>query len=187
MKIAYIAHPIKGDQTLNIELIKHIVGHINKNRTDVVPFASYLVDCMVLDDRIATERWRGMENNRELFKRKFIDELWLYGAKFSEGMQEEVDMAVSLGIPVVVKDSRIISAVENYILKQGHANFTWRVELDLPGHEYDIIFTQQDNTTQERAITAHNREHAARIASGIAATEGMLDWRFAADDLMGTL
>lgn len=101
MKIAYIAHPISGDISGNLEKIRQIVREINLNEPDVVPFAPYWLDCHALDDNIPEERERGIKNDHELFNRGFIDELRLYGDMVSNGMRAEIELAESLGIPVV--------------------------------------------------------------------------------------
>ncbi len=103
MKIAYIAHPISGDIKGNIEKIKAIVREINLTEPDVVPFAPYIVDCESLNDDIPAERERGIKNDIELFNRKFIDEVRLYGAHISNGMKAEIKLAKALAIPVVNK------------------------------------------------------------------------------------
>ena len=44
-----------------------------------------------------------MEANLICFQRGFVDELWLYGDKISEGMKREIAIAQELKIPVVAK------------------------------------------------------------------------------------
>lgn len=101
MKIAYIAHPISGDISGNLEKIRLIVRKINLEELDVVPFAPYWIDCHALDDNVSEERYRGIRNGIELMRRGFIDEVRLYGDKISRGMRYEVQLAEDLGIPVV--------------------------------------------------------------------------------------
>lgn len=103
MKIVYIAHPISGDIAGNLEKIRQIVRGINITMDDVVPFAPYWLDCHALDDDSPEERARGIRNDHELFNRKFIDEIWLYGDKISRGMLEEIKLAHQLNILVVPK------------------------------------------------------------------------------------
>lgn len=101
MKIAYIAHPVGGDVSGNIEKIKAIGRQINKNEPNVVPFAPYFFDLFTLDDADFYERERGIRNDTELFNRGFIDEVRLYGNRLSAGMKFEILQALKLGIPVV--------------------------------------------------------------------------------------
>lgn len=103
MKIVYIAHPIGGDVKNNLEKIKNIVRFINLNYPSVLPFAHYWLDCHALNDDVPAERNRGIQNDHELFNRKFIDEVWLYGDRISAGMKAEIELANSLGITVVPK------------------------------------------------------------------------------------
>jgi len=109
MKIAYIAHPISGDIKNNLQKIIDIIREINITQTDVVPFAHYWVDCHALDDDKPSERQRGINNDLEFFSRGFIDELWLYGDKLSNGMLAEIDICRGLNIPIVAKSEMLIN------------------------------------------------------------------------------
>lgn len=101
MIVVYIAHPIRGDVEANLESLNKIIWKVNMNMKNVIPFVPYYADVMALDDNKALERIKGMRNSRELFKRGFIDQLWLCGPKMSEGMRKELELARSLGIPVM--------------------------------------------------------------------------------------
>ena len=100
MKIVYIAHPLSGDLTGNLEKVRKIIRLINLNEPDIVPFAHYFVDCYALDDTFKEERERGIKNDMALLKAGFIDELWLYGDRISNGMRAEIELAKKLGILV---------------------------------------------------------------------------------------
>ena len=50
MKIAYIAHPVAGDVSGNIEKILKIVRDINLTMPDVVPFVPYMADLLAMND-----------------------------------------------------------------------------------------------------------------------------------------
>lgn len=100
MKIVYIAHPIGGNVKVNLREILEIVREININIPDVVPFAHYYVDCHALDDSVPEERELGIRNDTALLKAGFIDEMWLYGSRISNGMKTEIELAKSLNIPV---------------------------------------------------------------------------------------
>lgn len=113
MKIAYIAHPIGGDVDKNIAKVLRIVKEINLHSTTVVPFAPYIPDCIALDDDIPEQRERGIMNDAELFKRGFIDELWLFGDRISLGMSIEIDTARALNIPVIPRTAETREALEN--------------------------------------------------------------------------
>jgi len=100
MKIVYIAHPISGNIEGNLNKIKDIVRGINLQMPDVLPFAHYFVDCYALDDTIQEERARGIKNNVALLKAGFINEMWLFGSRISNGMKAEIELARSLNIPI---------------------------------------------------------------------------------------
>jgi hypothetical protein len=103
MKIVYLAHPISGNIAHNLERIRIIARKIMLENEDIVAFAPYWFDCHVLNDNIPEERQRGINNDVELFKRNFIDEVWLCGPRISIGMVAEKRLAESLGIPVIDK------------------------------------------------------------------------------------
>jgi len=100
MRIAYIAHPIGGDVENNLKKITEIVRKINHEENQVVPFAPYYLDLLTLEDSIPEERVRGIRNGTELLKRKFIDEIRLYGNRISPGMWGEIRKAQELGIEI---------------------------------------------------------------------------------------
>ncbi len=103
MKIVYIAHPISGDVSGNLLRISTIIRHINLTEPDILPFAHYVVDCYALDDTVPEERERGIKNDIALMQASFIDEVWLYGDRISNGMVQEIILANKLGIPIISK------------------------------------------------------------------------------------
>jgi hypothetical protein len=107
MIVAYIAHPISGDVKGNIAKIQKIVRRINLREPNVVPFASYVVDCQSMDDSVPKERSRGIQNNHALLSKGFVDEVRLYGNKLGAGMIEEIELAHELGIPVIPMTAKI--------------------------------------------------------------------------------
>lgn len=103
MRVIYISHPIAGDMKANIERVETIIRALNLSFSTIFPYAHYLVECRVLRDSELSERERGMKNNAEVFKRRFIDELWLYGTTISPGMVEEIKLAQKYDIPIKCK------------------------------------------------------------------------------------
>lgn len=100
MRIIYIAHPISGDIQGNLNKVLDIVRELNLTEDEIVPFAPYWIDCHALDDNDPVQRQRGIDNDIALFKKGFIDEVWLYGDKISNGMRNEIELAASLGIKI---------------------------------------------------------------------------------------
>lgn len=100
MKIAYIAHPIAGDIPGNLIKILEIIREININEPDVVPFAPYIADCLVMKDDVSEERARGIKNNKELLRSGLIDELRVYGDTVSAGIKEEMEIAKKEGMAI---------------------------------------------------------------------------------------
>jgi hypothetical protein len=104
MKIVYIAHPIGGDVKGNIKKIIRIVREINLTREDVVPLVPYLADVLALDDKNPEERFRGVKNGIAVLRSKLVSEVWIYGARISSGIRDEITVAEENNIPVVVMD-----------------------------------------------------------------------------------
>ena len=107
MKIAYIAHPISGDVEGNLAKIRAIVREINLTEPDVVPFVPYYADCVSMDDSNEIERERGIKNDTFILESGIVDELRLYGDRVSNGMQNEILIALRELIPIVVKSDKI--------------------------------------------------------------------------------
>lgn len=126
-KIVYVAHPISGNIEANLKDLCRILRVINMNQlvlkfrldsddiinetvtvdaiqydfSGIIPCAPYYADIIALDDTIAAERKRGVENDITLIQTGMFDELWLTGDKLSFGMIEEVKLFQLLGKPVV--------------------------------------------------------------------------------------
>lgn len=101
MKIVYIAHPISGDIANNLNKICLIIRELNLAEPDILPFAHYITDCHCLHDDVPEERERGIKNDTALLKAGFINEMWLYGDRISNGMKAEIKLARELNIPVI--------------------------------------------------------------------------------------
>jgi hypothetical protein len=103
MKTVYIAHPIGGDVENNIKKVIAICREVNLKEPDIIPFVPYLSDLYALNDEIPEERERGLKNGLSLLKKDFIDEIWLYGDRISNGMRAEIKVCLEVGIKVVAK------------------------------------------------------------------------------------
>lgn len=101
MIVAYIAHPISGDVSGNLNKIVEIGRRINLYEPNTIPFAPYFFDCHSLDDSIPSERDRGIKNDVALLNKGFVDEIRLYGNKISSGMKHEVILGRKLGIRII--------------------------------------------------------------------------------------
>lgn len=101
MKTVFIGHPIGGDIKGNAQKVLKICAEVHTK--DVIPVAPYLISLQYLNDEVIEDRELGMEANHECFRRRYVDELWLFGDRISSGMQKEVQLAKEMGIPVVPK------------------------------------------------------------------------------------
>ncbi len=83
-KTVFIGHPIAGDIQRNIKKVLQICEGVHTH--NIIPVAPYLVSLQYLNDEVVEDRQLGMEANNECLRRKYIDELWLYGDRISSGM-----------------------------------------------------------------------------------------------------
>lgn len=98
-KTVFITHPIRGDIRGNVRKILAILRKVHKR--DFIPVAPYLGSLQYLNDEDDGERELGIEANLECFRRRYVDELWLFGDPISTGMGQEVRLAQKLSIPVI--------------------------------------------------------------------------------------
>lgn len=103
MKTVFIAHPISGNVKNNIKKVFDICHKIHT--PEIIPVAPYLVSLQYLNDEIKEDRELGIEANLECFRRKYIDELWLFGNKISPGMIQEIKLALEFKIPIIPQTS----------------------------------------------------------------------------------
>jgi hypothetical protein len=96
MKTIYVCSPYRGDRKKNLE---NAAGYARQiifdGNTPIVPHLFY---ADVLDDDKENERKIGMNTGLRLMD--LCDELWAFGDIISEGMNAEIEYAVSLGIPI---------------------------------------------------------------------------------------
>lgn len=115
MKTVFVGHPIAGDIQENIKRVLQICQEIHT--TEIIPVVPYLVSLQYLDDTVVEDRQLGMEANHECFRRRYVDELWLYGDKISSGMQREIVLARELGILVIAKTKETKKELKKMLVK----------------------------------------------------------------------
>jgi hypothetical protein len=155
MKIVYIAHPISGDVKGNLEKIRRIIRGLNLMFTNIVPFAHYFVDCYALDDTVPEERDRGIKNDIALFKAGFIDEVWLFGDRISNGMKAEIELAKSLNIPIISKSDDFDFPTDDK--QESHSDQTDDEEPKHPTSWRDFTMTDKVETP-DKAIIDDNKK-----------------------------
>ncbi len=101
IKTVFIGHPISGDVRANVAKVLKICTEVHTK--DITPVAPYLISLQYLNDEIVEDRELGMEANHECFRRRYVDELWLFGEKISSGMRKEILLAREMGIPIIAK------------------------------------------------------------------------------------
>lgn len=95
-KLVYIASPYSGDRKQNTEFAKSACRYAMNQ--GVIPIAVHLLYPQFLDDQCSKERNQGIQMGIRILKA--CDELWICGDHISQGMQQEIDMANRLGIPM---------------------------------------------------------------------------------------
>ena len=96
MKVVYICSPLRGDMERNISKAHEYCRRaINMG---VIPIAPHAVYTRYLDDRKPEQRERGLLIGQELLLK--CDEVWAFGFEISEGMADEIEIALQNNIPV---------------------------------------------------------------------------------------
>ena len=97
MKRVYIASPLRGNIAANIERAKEYCR--KAARHGVLPIAPHIYFTQFLDDDKPQERDAGIRMGLELLK--LCDAVYVYGNTISEGMEQEILLAESLGKEVL--------------------------------------------------------------------------------------
>ncbi len=114
-KTVFIAHPIAGDVERNMKKVLEICEAVHTK--DIIPVAPYLVSLQYLDDKLVEERELGAAANMECLHKRYVDEVWLFGDRISNGMSKEISLAMELGIPVIPKTTETKGALEKLMGK----------------------------------------------------------------------
>lgn len=104
-KIVYIAHQIGGAVQDNVRAVLRICRELHS--PEIIPFAPYIAALQYLNDDVPEDRLLGVTANREYFRRRVMDEVWLAGPRISPGMRDEVLLSIKYGIPVVAYNPRL--------------------------------------------------------------------------------
>lgn len=115
-KTVFIAHPIAGDVNGNMKKVLKICQMVHAK--EIIPVAPYLVALQYLNDEVVEDRALGTEANLECFHRRYIDELWLYGNRISEGMKGEIRVAVKYHVSVIPKTDETKGDLEKFCAEE---------------------------------------------------------------------
>ena len=100
-KTVFIGHPIGGNIKGNIEKVLKICAEAHTK--NIIPVAPYLISLQYLNDEVIEDRELGMDANHECFRRRYVDELWLFGDRISAGMEKEILLAKEMDILIIPK------------------------------------------------------------------------------------
>lgn len=93
-RLVYIAHPVRGDVAGNLAKGRQWVRWAYEK--GVAPAAPWITGCEVLDDANEVHRELGLQCDETTVAR--CDEIWLCGARISQGMHRELEIAMSHGV-----------------------------------------------------------------------------------------
>ncbi len=97
-KLVFLAHPVGGDVSGNIERGLAALKAYELANPGVAIVAPWISSCMRWSDSSPDQRSAQLERGLRTLER--CDELYLCGPLVSPGMQEEINYARSLGIPI---------------------------------------------------------------------------------------
>jgi hypothetical protein len=95
-KLVYICAPLKGDIAGNIAKVREHCKTVLS--MGCIPIAPHVMFDGVLNDDNPHERQTALDMGLELVTR--CNELWIFTKIVSQGMQDEIDLAKRIGIPV---------------------------------------------------------------------------------------
>src|ERR1051325_11722699 len=107
MKTVFIAHPMTGDFEGNFRRVLEICREVHEHDESVIPVAPYIISFEYRDGVVHEDRTLGIAANYECFRRKYVDEVWLYGDHISEGTKAEIGLARQYDIPIIPKTQTV--------------------------------------------------------------------------------
>ncbi|GEM_PF-6188196 len=117
IEIAYIIHPLKGDEhfTLeqNIERVRGICKNLYSKR--LMPIAVHLYFTQFMDDTKKEDRELGLEFDLEILRRGFINKILACGHKVSTGMNLELNVIRERTLPLICKEEQTIAPLEKHL------------------------------------------------------------------------
>ncbi|MFZ3020133.1 MAG: hypothetical protein WA051_01255 [Minisyncoccia bacterium] len=118
-KMVFIAHPMSGDIRGNTRRVEEICRSVHT--LDVIPVFPSFVWRRYLKEvkKCGYQSSLASRVNDEYFKRKFIDEVWLYGDRITNGMLAEILLAWKYHIPVIGKTPETIRMLKQYEREYG--------------------------------------------------------------------
>jgi len=95
VKVIYMAHPVSGDVEGNLAKARIWYKWICDNYPEVAVVASWIVDCEVYDNGSSEQYDISLKRDQAIVSR--CDEIWLCGARVSNGMNLEAYAAIAAG------------------------------------------------------------------------------------------
>lgn len=98
MKLAFIAHPLRGDIDNNLDSVRDWYRFFTDRVHDTLFLTQWVIDCEVYDDSDEGQRRAGIDRNLALLEK--CDALYLVGSGITPGMQEEMSVALKHGLEI---------------------------------------------------------------------------------------
>ena len=110
--MVFICHPMTGDIEGNTKKVVEICRSIHSK--DIIPvFPSFTTRRYLTPDPADRELARIMIE--EYFRRRVIDEVWIFGDRLTAGIKREIRLAIKYGIPVVAKTRETEIALSEFL------------------------------------------------------------------------
>lgn len=154
MKLVYIASPLRGDYSKNIEKAAEYCEKACS--LGVLAFAPHLYFTQFYNDTIPEQREKGLEMGLAMLEK--CEELWVMGTHISQGMRGEIAHAKSLGIPIyhvetpddimyypVSADSHALLGKHSCIKGSGEQDYTGKILV----MNYDVLKPEYRNRANQ--------------------------------------
>jgi hypothetical protein len=107
-KMVFVAHPMSGDIEGNRKKVIAICRRIHSD--EIIPVFPSFTWRLYLGDE-PKDKQLAREVNEEYFRRGAVDEIWFYGDRLTNGMEDEALFARKYGITVIGKTPETIAAL----------------------------------------------------------------------------
>ncbi len=103
-KTVFVAHAMSGDIEGNTRKVLSICKALHSK--GIVPIFPSLIWRQYLGNTPGDKQLARLVNI-EYFRRGIIDEMWIYGISISQGIKDEIKLALENNIPVIAKSVRL--------------------------------------------------------------------------------
>jgi hypothetical protein len=113
-KTVFVAHEISGDIAGNIKKVIAICRVLHLK--GIIPIFPSFIWRQYFTGITPEEKVLIGKVNEEYFGREMIDEVWIYGPRLSDGIKEEIRLAVKNGVTVIAKSVQLKEKLKEYAM-----------------------------------------------------------------------